>query len=234
MLDMTMPRYAQDSIMNQGQGGFGGLDFGGLGQGLASMFGGLFGNSGAPYEAYSDELQNYYNQARQTQNPFYQAGVGAIPQYQQWLSGQQNPSQFINNLMGQYQESPYAKYLQDQSMRAGLNAASAGGIGNMGGAGLGSTPLMQQAQQNAANISSQDLQNWLSRVLGINTQYGQGVQNMMTGGQNAANQLSNMAGNFGQRFAESEMGRSAREQQDTSNFWGGLFKTGASILPMLL
>ncbi len=219
---MTMPRYAQDAIMSQGSGGGmgSGIDFNGLAGGLSSLFGGLFGHSGAPYEAYKDELSKYFNEAKGYQNPFYQAGTGAIPQLQEWLAGQKDPSKFINNLMGQYQESPWAKYMQDQSMRAGLNAASAGGggPGNMGGAGLGSTPFLQQAQQNASNISSGDMQNWLGRVLGINTQYGQGMENMVNRGQNAANSLSQLANDFGQRSAEAEMGRSAREGQDSSNF----------------
>lgn len=201
-----------------------------FGKGLEGIFQGMFGpDPGAPYQRAEDQLNNFYNQAQGFQNPFYQAGTGAIPQYQQWLQGQQDPSKFINNLMGQYQESPYAKYLQDQAMKAALNAASAGGVGNMGGAGLGSTPFLQQSQQNAANISSQDLQNWLGRVLGINTQYGQGVQNMMTGGQNAANSLSNLARGFGQDISQMEWNRQQGRQDQSNDLFGGLFNIGKSL-----
>jgi len=57
-------------------------------------------------------------------------------------------------------------------MRAANNIGSATGM-------TGSTPMMQQAQQNAQNISSGDMQNWLSQVLGINNQYGQGEAGLM-------------------------------------------------------
>jgi hypothetical protein len=194
-----------------------------FGGGLGGLLGGLFGDSGAPYDAAMDQYQKYAKKAESYQNPFFNAGVGAIPDYQKWLQGMSNPSGFINGLMGQYQESPWAKYQQQQSMRAGTNAASASGL-------TGSTPFAQQMQQNAANISSQDMNQWLQNVLGINTQYGQGQQNLMTGGQNAANALTNMYGNLGQQMGEAAYGKKAGENQDFWNTIGG----GLSLAAMFL
>lgn len=202
---------------------FGGMDWGGAMGGAAGLLGGLFGDSGAPYEEAMDQYKQWANKAQQAQNPFYNAGTGAIPQYQSWLQSQKDPSGFINQLMSQYQQSPWAKYQQQQAMRGGMNAASASGL-------VGSTPLMQQMQQTAAGISSQDMQNWLQNVLGINTQYGQGVGNMMTGGQNAANALTDMYGKFGQGMAETAYGKKAGENQDWSNMIGGGLQLGASLL----
>ncbi len=226
---MSMPRYAEDAITAQGQGGQGqgggmwqNMDWNRLAGSLGGIAGGMFGNSGAPYEAYGNELQKYYNQANQYQSPFYQAGVGAIPQFQQWLQGQRDPSQFINNLMGQYQESPFAKYQQQQGIRAAQNAGSASGL-------TGSTPLAQFMQENAQNISSQDMQNWLGRVLGINTQYGQGLENMMGRGQSSANALSQLASDFGKYSSEAQMGRAAGQGKDKSNLWGGLLGTAGTL-----
>src|ERR1043165_4147194 len=125
------------------------LDRLGIGNAFGGILGGMFGHSDKPYETAGQQYQQYGNMGRQTQMPFYQAGQQAIPAYQNWLQSQSNPSEFINSLMGNYQESPYARYLQQQSMRAGQNMASANGLS-------GSTPFMQQMQQNAANISSQD------------------------------------------------------------------------------
>jgi len=210
---MTMPRYAQDALYGQGQGG-GGFNAGQFGQGLAGLFGGLFGDSAGPYHEYSDWLQK----AQNAQNPFYNAGVGALGNYQDWLKGMQNPTDFINNMMKNYTQSPFAKYQQDQSIRAGQNAASASGL-------TGSTPFAQQLQQNAQNISSQDMNTWLQNVLGVNRQYGQGEQNLITGGQGAANQLANI---FGQR-GEAAYGARAGENQDFWNILGG----GANIISSL-
>lgn len=182
--------------------------------GLGGIAGGLFGNSDAPYDAAMKQYREYIGNAENMQKPYYDAGVGAIPQYQDWLSHMKNPSGFVNSLMGGYQESPYAKYMQQQSMRAGQNAASASGL-------MGSTPLMMGLQQNAADISSQDMQSWLKNVLGINTEYGQGQQNLMQGGRESANALTNLYGDYGRTMGDAAYGRQAGRNQDFSNMLGG-------------
>lgn len=184
--------------------------------GLNGLLGGLFGDSGSPYDKAMQQYQDFANKAQATQQPFLNAGTGAIGDYQDWLRGQKDPSGFINNLMGNYQESPYAHMLQQQAMNAGNNSASAGGL-------MGSSALMQQQMQNAGQIASGDMNQWLQNVLGINTQYGQGQQNLMNGGQNAANALTNMYNNMGQEMGNAAYGKEAGKQSD---FWhtigGGL------------
>lgn len=182
--------------------------------GLGSLFGGIFGG-GDPYKDAMKQYKQYANQAAGYQNPFYQAGQGTIPQYQNYLQSMSNPSQFINQLMGGYQESPHAKYLQDQSMRAGINAASASGL-------TGSSPMTQFMQENAANISSGDMNQWLQNVLGVNTQYGAGLGNMLGMGQGAANQLSNIYGTLGQNMGEGAYGSRQAKNQQMSDIFGGL------------
>lgn len=193
--------------------------------GLGGVVGGLFGDSGKPYDDAMKQYREWMGKAQGTQQPFLDAGTGAIGDYQDWLKGQKDPSGFMNNLMGQYQESPYAKYLQQQAMNAGNNSASASGM-------MGSSALMQQQQQNAGNIASQDMNQWLQHVLGINTQYGQGQDRLMTGGQNAANSLSNMYNQMGERMGNASFGKTAREQKDRNDMWGGLANMGLSFLPV--
>ncbi len=191
--------------------------------GVGNLASGAFINQGAPYHAAMGPYQQYYGQAANVQNPFLQAGQGAIGNYQNWLGGMQNPSGFMNNLMGQYQESPWAKYQQQQTMRSGINAASMGGLPDgTGGAGIGSSPFAQQLQQNSANISSQDMNNWISHVLGINTQYGAGQQNLMGMGQNAANTLSGLYSQEGQGMGNLAYGERLGENQNKGNFLSGL------------
>lgn len=185
--------------------------------GLQQFLGGMFGNSGAPFEAGMDQIQKYFGQAQQQQNPFMQAGQSAIPQYQNWLNQQSNPSQFINNQMGNYQESPWAKNMQQQATRSAQNFGSANGLS-------GSTPLMMQAQQNAGNISSQDQNNWLQNVLGVNTQYGQGQQKMVGMGQDSANQISQLLQALGISMGQGAYGQQAGQNQDTNNMIGGGLK----------
>ncbi len=190
-----------------------------FGSGLGGLFGGLFGDSSKPYDSAMNQYKQWGDKAQQTQQPYQQAGEGAIGDYQKWLQGQQDPSGYINKLMGQYQESPYAKNLQQQSMNAGQNAASASGL-------MGSTPLMQQLEQNAGNISAQDQNQWLQNVLGINTQYGQGENNLMQGGQGAANKLSELFNQMGQRMGEQSYNKEASKQ---NNFWNTMGGAGSLI-----
>lgn len=185
-----------------------------FGSNAGEFLGGLFGDSGAPYEAAMDQYQQWANKAQGTQQPYLNAGQGAISDYQKWLQSQQDPSGFINHMMSRYQQSPYNTYLQQQSQNAGQNAASASGL-------MGSTPFLQQQQQNAANISQQGMNDWLKQVLGINTQYGQGQQNLMNSGQNAANSLTNMYNQMGQQMGQAAYGQNAGKQQDFWNTIGG-------------
>lgn len=182
---------------------------------LGSIASGFFTDAGAPYHAAMGPYNQYMGKAENVQNPFLQAGQGALPQYQQFLQSMQNPSDFINHLMGQYQQSPFAQYEQNQAIRGGQNAASASGL-------IGSTPFAQQLQQNASNISSQDMQNWLQNVLGINTQYGQGLSGLIGGGQQAANSLSGLYSGQAEGAGNLAYGQRAGQNQNTGNIIGGL------------
>jgi hypothetical protein len=187
-----------------------------FGSGLGSIFGGLFDSDpGRGYKDAANELQKYFGQASEYQMPFYNAGKNAIPGFQEWLDNMKDPSQFINNLEGQYQESPHARYLQDQAIRAATNAGSASGL-------TGSTPLMKQMQENASNISSGDMNQWLSNVLGINTQYGQFLDTLMGRGQNSANQLTNLMTQLGQLIGGAKMGEANAERNRYGDIFGGL------------
>ncbi len=191
------------------------FDTGMFASGLGGLLGGLFGHSDKPFDKAEQAYKQWNTQAQGHQAPYDSAGRAAIPAYQQWLQTQQNPTQFINDTMNQYQESPYARFLQQQSINAGENEASALGL-------LGSTPMMQQLQQNAHNISSADQNQWLQNVLGINQQYGQGQQNLMNQGQNSANTLSNLANQMGQRMGDAEYNKYATKENNRMNMLSGI------------
>jgi len=194
-----------------GQGGGGGGLFGGLGD----IFGGLFGHPERAYEDAQKQYEKYFNQAQQYQNPFYNAGQQGLGNYQQWLQGQQDPSKFINDQMGKYQESPYAHNLQNQAMNAANNVGSASGL-------TGSTPLQMQAQQNAGNIASQDQNQWLQHVLGIHSQYGQGQMGLANMGQQAGNNLSNMYNQAGQDMSQFAYNKRRAQDQRWPQIFSGL------------
>jgi hypothetical protein len=186
-----------------------------FGSGLGGLLGGMFGDSGKPYDKAMEQYNKFMQMGQGVQQPYLDAGKGAIGDYQKWLQGQQDPSKFINNLMGQYQQSPYTSYLQQQAQNAGVNAGSANGT-------MGSTALMQQMQQNAGNIAQQGMDSWLQNVLGINTQYGQGQNNLMQTGQNSANSLMNMYNQMGQQMGDAAYGKEAGKKSDFWNTLGGI------------
>lgn len=180
-----------------------------------SVLQGLMGNSGDPYGAANSQYQQLYQQAQQTQNPFYNMGTGAIAPYQAYNQRMADPSAFINQLMGSYQSSPYANFMQKQAQRANTNSASASGL-------IGSTPYQQQGEQYAHDISSQDQNSWLNNVLGVNTQYGQNLNNMLNYGANSANALTNLSANFAPQMGQAAYGQQAGNNFDFSNILGGL------------
>jgi hypothetical protein len=211
MLSMMM------QMFGGGQGG--GQGGQGSGGGLMQFLGGMFGNSGAPYEDAQKAYQPYFDKATNAQQPYTQAGQNAIGPYQNMLGQMSHPSDFINQLMGQYQESPWAKFQQQQGTRALQNQGSASGL-------TGSTPMAQFAQQQGQNISSQDMQKWLERVLGVNTEALGGYNNLIGHGAGAANSLTSLYGQGAQDMGAMAFGQRAGKQQDQSNMWGGLANMG--------
>lgn len=210
--------YGNSSNQSGNQGGMGSqTGMGNLFSGLGDIFSSIMGGQGSAYQDAQKQYQKYIDQAQQYQNPFYYGGQMGLSNANQWLNKMKNPTQFINNTMDQYESSPYAQYLQREAMNAGNNAASASGL-------LGSTPMAQQMQQNAANISSQDMNQWLQNVLGINTQYGAGQMGLAGMGQNSANQLTNLYGNAGENMAQLAYNKKQAEQNRWPQAFSGLSK----------
>ena len=198
-----------------GNSGWGNFNWGNALGDLGDIFSGFEGQSSNPFSAAMGQYQKWAQQGANAMSPFMQAGAGEIPSYQNWLKSMSNPTQFTNNLMANYQESPNAKFMQQQAIRSAQNAGSATGMNN-------SSPMNMQIEQNAGNISQQDMQNWMQNVLGINTEYGQGMGNLINNGEQAGNSLMNLYGNEANAMGESALGQQEGENQDTNNEFGGI------------
>src|ERR1700674_835507 len=116
---------------------------------LMQLLSGMMGQGGNAFGAAGNAYNQYANMGANAINPYNTMGQNAMGKYGQWASSMSNPSQFENQLMSNYQESPNAKFMQQQAVRSAENGASAAGT-------MGSTPLALQMQQNAGNISQQD------------------------------------------------------------------------------
>lgn len=196
---------------------------GGGASGLGGIFGGLFGKD--PYKNASREYERGANQAAGYQNPFFQAGTGALGDFQNYLKNMKDPSEFLNNLMKNYQESDYTKNLKNASERSGINAASASGL-------IGSTPFLKQQQKNAGEIESAGMNDWLSNALGINKQYGSGLEDLISGGQNAGNKLSDIFSDLGGFKAGSSYGSDMNKNKQMQDFFSGLMSLFGSFSGM--
>lgn len=182
---------------------------------FTDAFDGLFRSNERPYEDAQGMYRRYADAATNVQKPYQKFGQEGMAGYGDWINSQKDPSQFINNIMGQYQESPYAKYQTQQGSRAAQNQASASGLG-------GSTPLMHELSDRAQKTASADQQSWLNNVLGINTQYGQGMKDRVNIGQNSANQMSNLYNRQANDEADLAFGRSKGMMQDYDDFYSML------------
>lgn len=186
-----------------------------FGAGLGSLLGGLFNDYEAPFEEAGKAARPWFDRAANEFEPYSQFGQRGMGRFEDWLSGMKDPTSFINNLMGKYQESPWSRFSKDQAMRASTNAASASGT-------IGSTPFANEVAQNAAGISSQDMQNWLAQVLGINSQYGQGWQNAINTGTNANAGRANIFSNRGNMEGYLAGGKAGARNNRWNDIFGGL------------
>lgn len=108
-----------------------------------------------------------------------------------WQYGQinQSPVDYYNQIMGGYNESPQAKYEQDQAMRAANAGGSASGM-------IGSGAYQKAIQQNAADISARDQQRFFQNVGGAN-QMQMGYMGDLRNQQNSYNNMQQYLTNLG-------------------------------------
>lgn len=196
-------------------GGMGGSGLGGGLAGLGSLFGGLFSHPEKAYDQAMKQYQQMLQMGGAGFNPFIQAGQGAINPFMQSLNQMQDPTKYMEGIMGKYQQSPFAKQQTDEAMRMAQNQASASGL-------LGSSPLMQESQKMAADISSKDMQQYLQNAMGIQGSYLGGLQNLMGQGLQGQGGLASLYGGMAPSMGEAAYGGEAAKQQKWPNIFGGL------------
>lgn len=179
--------------------------------GLSSVLGNLFSDPRRPFAQAQRAYDPYMDRASGIYQPFYETGREALNPFKRRLNEMQNPSSFINNLMGNYKESDWARIMKDKSQRAATNAASASGL-------IGSTPYLEASEQIAGDISAQDMDRWLQKVLGINKDYLSGYDQLIGRGFGAAQGLSDL----NQRRAQDEANLAYNKERAGGLRTGGL------------
>lgn len=169
--------------------------------------------------AYSDaskKYDEYFNKGIEVQQPFYNTGVNSLAPYYDRLQQMSDPQAYYNSIMGGYNASPYSQIQQQQSMDKSNNMASMTGMS-------GSTPMAMQMQQNAADISTQDMDKYYNNVYGVNQDYMKGLNSLINGGQQSANTMSGMYGNAANAQGAMAYGETASKDKMYQQMLGGLF-----------
>lgn len=133
------------------------------------LSGGARNDAAAGYDQANQYLDPYRQQGTQDYNAYrgyvQQQGQNLQP-YQHagdWQYGQinQSPVDYYNQIMSGYNESPQAKYEQEQAIRASNAGGAASGM-------LGSGAQAKALQEHAADVSARDQQRFFGNVTGAN------------------------------------------------------------------
>lgn len=138
------------------------------------------------------KAEPYLNQiapmAKEQYNPYIQRGQEAGNQaYGQYQKMTEQPGNFLNDLLAGYTPSKGFDFKKDQSLQAMRNSAAAGGFAG------GEYDQGRQAEL-ANSLASQDMYEWLDRVLGQHSQSLQGLGNLQQQGFQGAGALTDVLG----------------------------------------
>lgn len=160
-----------------------------------------------PYQDAQEEIRRALEEAQGYQRPFMEAGMSQYGNLEGAIGNLLNPVDFQNQLLSGYEESPYARALQDAAQERGMQAANQMGMG-------GSSNAIGAATETAGNIASKDRQQYLQNLLGM---YGKGIDTAGGIYNTGANMGANMGGqalSAGTNIANLGMqGAQARNQQ---------------------
>jgi hypothetical protein len=159
-----------------------------------------------------NEMLDYINQARMRYEPYAKSGKMSFDDWMGSVKKMQNPTQFYNDIMSQYQMSAPAQYRLKMGLDTVENQYAA--AGRLGGGAIkrGITQLTQ-------DTIGQDQQEYLNDILGINNNYLAGAQ---SGAQMGYDATSSMAG------LDREYGNGRREYNGLeADRWSGIYGSQA-------
>lgn len=177
-----------------------------------------FLNPGKGYDAAQQQLDKYYQQAQQYQQPYMQHGLDVYGNLSDAMKSLLDPGGLYDKWSSSYEESQAAKDMEADAKERGLSAASAMGL-------MGSSPALSAIQRGTAQIGAQDKQNYLQDMM---QKYLAGIgigQNIYGIGASTAGNMANQAMNMGQSSAEMAYGK----QNARGNLFGNLLGIAGGI-----
>lgn len=159
-----------------------------------------FLHPGKGYQRGQQQLDKYYQQAQQFQQPYANNGQQAYGFLADYMKNLSDPQALQDKWSQGYKESDYAKNLEADASQRGLNAASSMGL-------MGSSPALSAIQQGTSEIGAKDKNQYMQDLM---QKYLSGMglgQNIYGVGANSANAMGQNSMNMGQNSAQMAFGQ---------------------------
>lgn len=189
-----------------------------------SLWDRIFGGGDSGSNVTNQYLSQIPGMERKELGPFIEPGKTAGPILsEQFGQMAQDPTSIINAIMGQYQPSQGYQFEKGELQRALSNTAAAGGMRG--------TPFEQEQQGKLVQgLLSQDMQDWLRNVLGVQQAGLAGEQGLFgTGAGVAQGMASDLANVLGQQAQYAFQGNQARQQRG-SDLLSGVLGLAGNVL----
>lgn len=168
-----------------------------------------------------EEQRGLEKGAEQAYGAYGGLGGYAIPRYEQALGQGADPTALYHQFMSQYRESPELQAQIAAGEKGAGHAAAASGM-------LGSGAEMQAAAGRSQALRGQDIQNYLSRVMGLRQQYLGGMGGLAGMGLQGAQGIAGARMGLGQQLGEG-YGGLARSQIGAAQQGGGMGSTIGTV-----
>jgi hypothetical protein len=210
---LNQPNKSQDSHWYDM---FNPANIGALGGSAAGIFSKLFGGGDKhdPYKEAKPFLEEGYN-------PYIAEGHAIDPRlHDEYMRLLENPSGFLDKIGSGYKQSPGYQFNLNQQLNAAQNAAAAGGM-------AGSAANQYASQEVAHGLADQDYYNYIKEALGLHGKGLGGLEGISKRGFEASTGKADRASALAYANA-------TNKNKEDSDFWSGLFKTGAAALPYII
>lgn len=190
---------------------------------LSKLFGGSQQNPARAARPYLEKIPGI---GEQYYSPYVNRGEEANQQAGDiYKRLSMDPQAFLNQIMQGYKPSEGYKFKSEQGQKAALGAARAGGY-------LGSDYDELKRAELANQLASQDMQQYIDNILGLQGAGLSGLQHQGDTGFQASSGLADYLGNAYGNRAQLEASGRQYQNQARGNMFGNMLQTGLSAAGM--
>ena len=176
------------------------------------------------------QLQSYYIQGQARIDPYEKTGQSAMNNFYNASQKMQDPTAFINGIMQNYQQSPFASVQRKQGMEDINSSAASNGL-------MGSTAQGRNLLNFSQDLTTKDQQQFLNNALGVNNSYLSNMGDMGHMGFQGATNIADLLSKLGMTQSDIASGlgqakgqANAAATQSQGNEWGDWIGMAKSFL----